>query len=367
MSYASYAASAGLQQWVKQHLAMTFRSNGYITGSPLAGDTKPAEIRMATKSKSKPNRELSSLTKGYLISYNLAQVFGFQNNKPTDWNTPPLGVQVEQDFDLGPTLSLGWTLYHSTTSSGIDLSKVVLLVVPDRQALPHRAKRGAPLGRSKAHRNLACSHQHSSVQRVDHSFPGVLTSDRRLRSASPHAHRPGKSRPASRSACVVDHRGHPVPVLCAQPSRGRALSTGVVQVYILHCAVPRGRDRGAAVFLRSTGICCQQEDVDAGNAQQAQLHVQLPLFPPVHDVPLHSTVSADVPTHVCSAQKDNFWQLDKEVQVMRFRRLRSLFLHISFLNFGLGLGSNFIASHSAVLISRFLSTFCFCSNRLAYC
>ncbi|KAJ9577440.1 hypothetical protein L9F63_005941 [Diploptera punctata] len=30
-----------------------------------------------TKSKSKPNRELSSLTKGYLISYNLAQVFGW--------------------------------------------------------------------------------------------------------------------------------------------------------------------------------------------------------------------------------------------------------------------------------------------------
>jgi hypothetical protein len=31
---------------------------------------------MAAKPKGKPNRELGSLIKGYLISYNVAQVFG---------------------------------------------------------------------------------------------------------------------------------------------------------------------------------------------------------------------------------------------------------------------------------------------------
>jgi hypothetical protein len=31
---------------------------------------------MAAKSKGKPNRELSSLTKGYLIFYNIAQILG---------------------------------------------------------------------------------------------------------------------------------------------------------------------------------------------------------------------------------------------------------------------------------------------------
>jgi hypothetical protein len=42
----------------------------------FSGNIKSTEVAMAAKSKVKPNRELSSLTKGYLISYNIAQVLG---------------------------------------------------------------------------------------------------------------------------------------------------------------------------------------------------------------------------------------------------------------------------------------------------
>jgi hypothetical protein len=42
----------------------------------FSGNIKSTGVVMAAKSKDKPNRELSSLTKGYLISYNVAQVLG---------------------------------------------------------------------------------------------------------------------------------------------------------------------------------------------------------------------------------------------------------------------------------------------------
>jgi len=38
---------------------------------------KLVQVVMEPKSKAKPNRELSSLTKSYLIFYNLAQVAGY--------------------------------------------------------------------------------------------------------------------------------------------------------------------------------------------------------------------------------------------------------------------------------------------------
>jgi hypothetical protein len=45
-------------------------------GKLFSGNIKRREVAMAAKSKTKPNRELNSLTKGYLISYNFAQGVG---------------------------------------------------------------------------------------------------------------------------------------------------------------------------------------------------------------------------------------------------------------------------------------------------